>query len=179
MLLRMMKIKIAETAQKHDVKSAYALQKALDLSPTIAARLWKGEFSKIGVNTLEKLCELFKCQTDDLLEYPLTQKSNAQMSNDTQKGNTVLSKPDAGKPAEQPQTPETTVSDKGMTTEQVAKRLAPIAGKVLSNRRILDYVKEGKLNSEQSGKRAARFFSESDYAELEIYYRNSAGKSKS
>jgi DNA-binding Xre family transcriptional regulator len=77
-----MKIKIAETAEKHGVRSAYALQKALNISPTIAARLWKGEFAKIGVNTLEKLCEHFQCQTNDLLEYPLTQKSS-----DTQKGN--------------------------------------------------------------------------------------------
>jgi len=62
------------------------------------------------------------------------------------------------------------------TTEQVAQRLEPIAGKVLSNRRILDYVKAGKLNSEQSGNRTARFFSEADYAEFEIYYRNLTGK---
>jgi DNA-binding Xre family transcriptional regulator len=88
----MMKVKIAETAEKHGVKSAYALQKALNISPTIAARLWKGEFDKIGINTLEKLCEHFQCQTNEFLEYPLTQKSNALKSNDTQKGNTKLSK---------------------------------------------------------------------------------------
>ncbi len=88
----MMKIKIAETAEKHGVKSAYALQKALNISPTIAARLWKGEFDKIGIGTLEKLCKHFQCQTNEFLEYPLTQKSNAQKSNDTQKGNTELSK---------------------------------------------------------------------------------------
>jgi DNA-binding Xre family transcriptional regulator len=179
MLLRMMKVKIAETAEKHGVKSAYALQKALDLSPTIAARLWKGEFSKIGINTLEKLCELFKCQPNDLLEYPLTQKSNAQKSNDAQKGNTVLSKPDAGKPVEQPQTPKTTASDKGMTTKEVAQRLKPIAGKVLSNKRITEYINEGNLKSTQHGERSPHLISESDYAEFEIYYRNSAGKSKS
>ncbi len=86
-----MKVKIAETAEKHGVKSAYALQKALNISPTIAARLWKGEFEKIGINTLGKLCEYFQCQTNDFLEYPLTQKSNAQKSNDTQKGNIELS----------------------------------------------------------------------------------------
>ncbi len=86
----MMKIKIAETAEKHGVKSAYGLQKALNISPTIAARLWKGEFDKIGINTLEKLCEKFQCQPNDLLEYPLTQKSNAQKSNDTQKSNIEL-----------------------------------------------------------------------------------------
>jgi DNA-binding Xre family transcriptional regulator len=70
----MMKIKIAETAEKHGVKSAYGLQKALSISPTIAARLWKGEFDKIGIGTLEKLCEHFQCQPNDLLEYPQLRK---------------------------------------------------------------------------------------------------------
>jgi hypothetical protein len=63
-----------------------------------------------------------------------------------------------------------------MTTEQVAKRLEPIAEKILSNRRILDYVKEGKLKSHQSGKRTARFFSEADYLEFENWYRESKNK---
>jgi hypothetical protein len=69
--------------------------------------------------------------------------------------------------------PKTMASAKGMTTEQVAERLAPIAGKVLSNRRILDYVQSGKLKSEQSGNRTARFFSEADYLEFEAWYRQS------
>jgi hypothetical protein len=60
-----------------------------------------------------------------------------------------------------------------MTTQQVAKRLEPLAGKILSNRRILDYVKSGELKSEQSGKRTARFFSEADYLEFEFWYRQS------
>jgi excisionase family DNA binding protein len=140
----MMKVKIAETAEKHGVKSAYALQKALDLSPTIAARLWKGEFSKIGINTLEKLCELFKCQTDDLLEYPLTQKSNAQMSNDTQKGNTVLSKPDM-------------VADDEIlfSTAEVAEKLG------LNERTVRDNYTSGKLPCTKKGTK--RFVKESDF----------------
>jgi hypothetical protein len=60
-----------------------------------------------------------------------------------------------------------------MTTEEFAQRLEPFAGKVLSNRRILDYVKAGKLKSEQSGNRTARFFSEADYIEFEAWYRQS------
>jgi hypothetical protein len=62
-------------------------------------------------------------------------------------------------------------SGNGMTTEQVARRLEPIAGKVLSSRRILDYAKAGKLKSEQSGNRTARSFSEVDYLEFESWYR--------
>jgi DNA-binding Xre family transcriptional regulator len=92
----MMKIKIAETAQKHGLKSAYALQKALNISPTMASRLWKGEFDKIGINTLEKLCDYFQCQTNELLEYPLTLSSNTESSKNveraTQLSNTQTSK---------------------------------------------------------------------------------------
>jgi hypothetical protein len=34
-------------------------------------------------------------------------------------------------------------------------------------------VKSGKLKSEQSGNRTARFFSEADYLEFETWYRQS------
>jgi DNA-binding Xre family transcriptional regulator len=64
-----MKIKIAEVGGKHGLKSAYALQKALDISPTMASRLWKGNFKQIGIETIEKLCELFKCSPGDLFVY--------------------------------------------------------------------------------------------------------------
>lgn len=63
------KITIAETAQKHGLKNAFALQKALNISPTIAARLWKGNFDKIGINTLESLCDYFKCQPNEFFRY--------------------------------------------------------------------------------------------------------------
>lgn len=86
------KIKIAEVAGKRGLKSAYALQKALDCSPTMASRLWKGNFKLIGIETIEKLCELFKCSPNEFLEYPLAQKSNTRMSNDTQSSDTELSK---------------------------------------------------------------------------------------
>jgi DNA-binding transcriptional MerR regulator len=63
-----------------------------------------------------------------------------------------------------------------MTTGQVAKRLEPIAEKILSSRRILDYVTAGQLKSEQSGNRTARFFSEADYLEFENWYRQTIAK---
>jgi DNA-binding Xre family transcriptional regulator len=147
----MMKIKIAETAEKHGVKSAYALQKALNISPTIAARLWKGEFGKIGIGTLEKLCEHFQCQTNEFLEYPLTQKSNAQKSNDTQKGNTELS--ETGKAVIAPKVPKAT--DGMLSTLQVAERL------VVSRKSVNDYIIDGKLKATK-GKQGHNFVSEAD-----------------
>lgn len=65
----MIKILIAEVAQEKGIKSAYALQKSLKISPTIAARLWKGDFEKIGIKTLDKLCEHLKCQPSRLFRY--------------------------------------------------------------------------------------------------------------
>lgn len=125
----MMKIKIAETAQKHGVKSAYALQKALDISPTIAARLWKGDFDKIGIKTLERLCGYFNCQTDAFLEYPLTQSSNTELRNDTQLSNTQ-SRNNTQKRKTQSESdnavknlPELPEGDKWLKTKDIAERL--------------------------------------------------------
>jgi excisionase family DNA binding protein len=64
-----LKIKIAELAGQHGFKNAYALQNALKCSPTMASRLWKGNFAQIGIETIEKLCELFKCSPNDLFGY--------------------------------------------------------------------------------------------------------------
>ena len=91
-----LKIKIAEVAGKHGFKSAYALQKALDCSPTMASRLWKGNFKQIGIETIESLCELFQCSPNDFLEYPLTLSGNTESSKNveraTQLSNTQSSK---------------------------------------------------------------------------------------
>jgi DNA-binding Xre family transcriptional regulator len=142
-----MKIKIAETAQKNGVRSAYALQKALDISPTIASRLWKGEFDKIGINTLEKLCAYFQCQPNDFLEYPLTlsgntqsskdvgratQLSNTQLSNDTQTGNTQSSNE----------------SDNVMTVADALSEFEQI-GKPKSDSSLRRYLKSKRLKGER------------------------------
>ena len=87
--------------------------------------------------------------------------------------NRRIPKPDAGKLAKQPQTPETTASGRGMTTEEFAQRLEPIAGKVLSKKRITEYIKEGKSKSTQHGDRSPRLISEADYLEFESWYRQS------
>ncbi len=61
-----------------------------------------------------------------------------------------------------------------LTVKDVAERLG------LSERRVAEYVGEGKLKSIQpGGKRTPHFIKESDFAKFESYYRNSTGKSKS
>jgi hypothetical protein len=124
--------------------------------------LYRDEVEAISISVLEKLCDALQTSPNDIFGYVEPQKvKRPSVPRDTQK------------PASNPEMSKTMASAKGMTTEQVAKRLEPIAGKILSNRRILDYVKSGKLKSEQSGNRTARFFSESDYLEFEKWYRQS------
>ena len=65
----MIKKRVREIAEKQGYTSAYELRVALGVSPSLAARLWKGEFEKLGMGTLDKLCALFECQPNQLLRY--------------------------------------------------------------------------------------------------------------
>jgi DNA-binding Xre family transcriptional regulator len=65
----MMTVNISEVARQRGITTAYQLQKALDISPTVAARLWKGEFDMIGLVTLDKLCRVLRCQPSKLLRH--------------------------------------------------------------------------------------------------------------
>jgi DNA-binding Xre family transcriptional regulator len=157
-----MKTKINELCRAAGIATAYQLQKKTDLSPSQAARLYKDEVEAMSLSVLEKLCNTLKCSPDDIFGY-----------NEPQTVKPQIPKPDAEKPAEQPQPLETTASGKGITTEQVAQRLKPIAGKILSKKRITEYINEGKLKSTQHGKRSPHLVSEVDYLEFEAWYRES------
>jgi DNA-binding Xre family transcriptional regulator len=158
-----MKLRIKEICEARGIKSAYELAKLTKLNMPTAYRAFANDIKQFTPQTLKALCDALECSPDDIFAYNEPQTVKPQMS-----------KPDAGKPAKQPQTPKTTASGSDLlTTNQVARRLEPIAGKILSDRRILDYVKSGKLKSEQSGNRKARFFSESNYLAFEALYRES------
>jgi DNA-binding Xre family transcriptional regulator len=60
---------VREVAEKRGLKNAHGLQLALEVSPTAAAKLWKGEFEMIGLVTLDKLCRVLRCKPADLLKY--------------------------------------------------------------------------------------------------------------
>lgn len=60
---------VREMAEARGIRHAHALQKAIGVSPTVAAKLWKGEFEMIGLSTLDKLCRVLKCQPGKLLRY--------------------------------------------------------------------------------------------------------------
>lgn len=60
---------VREVAERRGIKNAHGLQNALEVSPTAAAKLWKGEFEMIGLGTLDKLCRVLRCKPSDLLRY--------------------------------------------------------------------------------------------------------------
>jgi len=65
----MFKNKIPDLSKKKGLMNAFQLGKALVISPTTANRLWNGNFGKVGVDTLHRLCDLFQCQISDYLYY--------------------------------------------------------------------------------------------------------------
>lgn len=65
----MIQVTIKERCQAKDITTAYQLQKALSISPDVAARLWKGEFEQLSLRTLDRLCRVLKCQPNQLFKY--------------------------------------------------------------------------------------------------------------
>jgi DNA-binding Xre family transcriptional regulator len=139
----MIEIKIAEKARSRGLDTAFSLQKALNISPTIAARLWKGKFNKIGVGTMDKLCTFFKCQPNDLFFF--TGETVTQFGN---RPVTQLSKP-------KPKLTENNDIAGMLSLLQVAERLG------LSRKRVNDYVNAGELKA-MKNRRRHNYVAESD-----------------
>jgi putative transcriptional regulator len=60
---------VRAVAEKRGLTTAYQLQRALKASPSKAAQLWKGEFTRVDLSTLNSLCETLRCKPGDLLKY--------------------------------------------------------------------------------------------------------------
>jgi DNA-binding Xre family transcriptional regulator len=67
--LMAIEITIAEQALQKGLTTAYKLQKATGLAPSVAARLFSGDFKQISLETLEKLCKALECQPNQLFRY--------------------------------------------------------------------------------------------------------------
>lgn len=65
----MIKVAIREQAEKRGITTAYQLQKATGVQPSMAAKWWKNDLEKIGIKTLDTLCKVLKCKPNDLLKY--------------------------------------------------------------------------------------------------------------
>jgi DNA-binding Xre family transcriptional regulator len=143
-----LKSKIAEIAGKRGFKNAYAIQKALDCSPTMAARLWSGEFKQIGLETLEKLGELLECSPNDLLGYdvapvaPVADKPKQKSKPFVHPGFTeALAEENSGKPFNHSilELSKTSSDNELLSTVAVAERLN------VSRKSVNDYIDAGKL----------------------------------
>lgn len=139
----MIEIRIAEKAKAAGLDTAFSLQKALNISPTIASRLWKGKFKKIGVGTMDKLCTFFKCQPNDLFFFT--------GETVTQSGNNPVTQLSKLKPK---LTEDNDVAGM-LSLLQVAERLG------LSRKRVNDYVNAGELKATKN-RRGHNYVAESD-----------------
>ena len=65
----MIKTHVREIAEKKGITTAYQLQKALEISPSVAARLWKDDFEFISRTSLDRLCKLLKSRPSHLITF--------------------------------------------------------------------------------------------------------------
>jgi DNA-binding Xre family transcriptional regulator len=65
----MIKTHVQKIAKKRGIRTAYQLQKALNISPSVAAKLWTDDFELISRTSLERLCELLSVQPAKLITY--------------------------------------------------------------------------------------------------------------
>jgi DNA-binding Xre family transcriptional regulator len=70
----MIQTRVREVAESRGIKSSYELQHALDVTPTVAIRLWRGQVTRFSVGTLDKLCSALSCQPGDLLVHVIDKK---------------------------------------------------------------------------------------------------------
>lgn len=64
----MITIKLYELIWQHKVKG-YELAKATDLSKATISKLMKGENIDVKLSTIDKICDYFKCDINDIIEY--------------------------------------------------------------------------------------------------------------
>jgi DNA-binding Xre family transcriptional regulator len=167
------KIRIAEIARQNGFNHAFALQNALKCSPTMAARLWSGEFKRIDIETMVKLGELFQCSPNDLIVYesapvaPVADKPKQKPLNGfeavkAEKKQLRLAEKDSGKVfnhsiLELSQT--SSDNETLLSTVTVAARLN------VSRKSVNDYIISGKLRAVK-GKQNHNFIRESDLLEF-------------
>jgi DNA-binding Xre family transcriptional regulator len=65
----MIEIVIKAAARKAGITSGYQLQRATGFDVSMSARLWRGEWKRIDVKTLNTLCNALKCTPNDILRF--------------------------------------------------------------------------------------------------------------
>lgn len=65
----MIEVTIKGRAEKKGITTAYQLQKATGLVPSVASRLFSGDFKQISLATMDKLCAALDCQPNQLFRF--------------------------------------------------------------------------------------------------------------
>lgn len=69
MILAMIRSQLRVVASKFGIRNAYQLQEFTGFSPSMSYSLWRDDWKRADLKTLNTLCNLFKCTPNDLLEY--------------------------------------------------------------------------------------------------------------
>ncbi len=137
-LFGMIKVSIKEIAIKNGIKTAYQLQKLMNLQPSMAAKWFKNDLKMIGIESLNSLCEALDCEPSDILKYTPSKgkaKNTVKLSAIAEKG-TISSDSNPG----------------FITTNQLADETG------LSRKRINDFIVSGELKATK-GKQKHNFIS--------------------
>ncbi len=137
----MIKVNIGEVATERGIKTAYQLQKLMNLPPALASKWYRNDLKMIGIESLNALCEALGCEPSDLLVY----------SSGGEKVIKLVRKPETVK--------EATSDSDLLSTIQIAERLK------LSRKRVNDYIVSGELKAVK-GKQNHNFVLESDLQEF-------------
>lgn len=65
----MVTVSIKEVAMDRGITTAYQLQKAAGVQPSLAAKWYRNDLKSIGIETLDLLCRVLNCTPNDLLRY--------------------------------------------------------------------------------------------------------------
>ena len=65
----MIKVDIQKVAKKAGINTAYQFQKISYFTPGMAARIFKGNWKRIDVATLNTICNVLQCTPNDILKF--------------------------------------------------------------------------------------------------------------
>ena len=65
----MIEVTLKKAAKKAGITSSYQLQRATGFDVSMAARLWREEWIRVDLNTLDMLCESLGCTPNDILRF--------------------------------------------------------------------------------------------------------------
>jgi DNA-binding Xre family transcriptional regulator len=70
----MIKTHVQEIAKQRGITTAYQLQKALNISPSVAAKIYSDDFEMISRKSLDRLCKVLDTTPAELISYAVDSK---------------------------------------------------------------------------------------------------------